>query len=53
MNGMKYSIWIEYEEWAEGEWNIVDGNTDAIVTFEDSSRWVASFFYIPEHSDTG
>ncbi|MEK3905287.1 hypothetical protein [Paenibacillus sp. FSL R7-0179] len=44
MNEMKYSIWIEAEEWAEGEWNIVDGNTDAIVTFEDSSRWVASFF---------
>ncbi|ETT33954.1 hypothetical protein C162_30445 [Paenibacillus sp. FSL R7-269] len=44
MNGMKYSIWIEAEEWAEGEWNIVDGNTDAIVTFEDGSRWVGSFF---------
>ncbi|WP_202556294.1 hypothetical protein [Paenibacillus silvestris] len=41
---MQYSIWIEAEQWAEGEWNIYDDNTDAIVTFEDGSRWVASFF---------
>jgi len=26
------------------EWNIHDDNTEAIVTFEDGSRWVASFF---------
>lgn len=39
-----YTIWIEAEEWAEGEWNIHDDNTDAIVTFEDGSRWIASFF---------
>lgn len=44
MKGMNYSIWIEAEQWAEGEWNIHDVNTDAIVTFEDGSRWVASFF---------
>lgn len=44
MNEMKYSIWIEAEEWVEGQWNIDDDNTDAIVTFEDGSRWVASFF---------
>lgn len=44
MKGMPYSIWIEAEHWAEGEWNIQDDSTDAIVTFEDSSRWVASFF---------
>jgi hypothetical protein len=40
----EYSIWIEAEQWAEGEWNIYDDNTDTIVTFEDGSRWVASFF---------
>jgi hypothetical protein len=40
----KYSIWIEAEAWAEGEWNIHDGNTDVFVTFDDGARWVASFF---------
>lgn len=44
MKYMQYSLWIEAEHWAEGEWNIYDDNTDAIVTFEDGSRWVASFF---------
>ncbi|MNO76645.1 hypothetical protein D3C76_677200 [compost metagenome] len=44
MKDMQYSIWIEAEQWAEGEWNIHDDNTDAIVTFEDGSRWVASLF---------
>lgn len=44
MKSNKYSIWIEAEQWAEGEWNIDDDNTDAIVTFEDGSRWVASFY---------
>lgn len=44
MKGLQYSIWIEAEQWVEGEWNIHDDNTDAIVTFEDGSRWVASFF---------
>ncbi|QUL52688.1 hypothetical protein KDC22_19855 [Paenibacillus tritici] len=44
MHGMKYSIWIEAEQWAEGEWSIYDDNTDAIITFEDGSRWGASFF---------
>lgn len=37
-------IWIEAEEWAEGEWNIEDDNTDVIVTFSDRSKWIASFF---------
>lgn len=37
-------IWIEAEEWAEGEWNIEDGNLDVIVTFSDRSKWIASFF---------
>lgn len=40
----KYSIWVEAEEWAEGEWNHADGNSDVIVTFEDGERWVATFF---------
>ncbi|MBY3623813.1 hypothetical protein HGO21_30315 [Acinetobacter sp. CUI P1] len=44
MKGMNYSIWIEAEHWAEGEWNTHDDNTDAIVSFEDGSRWIASFF---------
>jgi hypothetical protein len=39
-----YTIWIEAEEWAPGEWRPEDSNTDAIVTWEDGSRWVASFF---------
>jgi hypothetical protein len=44
MKDMQYSIWIEAEQWSEGEWNVYDDNTDAIVTFEDGSRWIASFF---------
>ncbi|GFN33979.1 hypothetical protein [Paenibacillus xylaniclasticus] len=39
----RYFIWIEAEQW-EGGWNPYDDNTDVIVTFEDGSRWVASFF---------
>ncbi len=37
-------IWIEAEEWAEGEWNIEDTNLDVIVTFSDRSKYIASFF---------
>lgn len=40
----KKHIWIEAEEWAEGEWNIEDDNTDVIVTFPDRTKWIASFF---------
>lgn len=39
-----YTIWIEAEEWAEGQWDIYNDNTDVIVTFEDDSQWIASFF---------
>jgi hypothetical protein len=39
-----HTIWIEAEEWAPGEWNPQDDNTDVIVTLEDGSRWVATFF---------
>ena len=38
------SIWIEAEEWAAGEWTPANDNTDVIVTLEDKSRWIASFF---------
>ena len=43
-NKLSIHIWIEGEEWAEGEWNIEDDKTDVIVTFSDRSQWIASFF---------
>jgi hypothetical protein len=39
-----HSIWIEAEEWAEGEWTPTDDNSDVIVTFENGDRWAATFF---------
>lgn len=42
--GQLYSIWIEAEAWAPGQWTPIDGNSDAMVTFENGERWVASFF---------
>lgn len=44
MRDKGYSVWIEAEGWAEGQWDIFDGNTDVIVTFEDGPKWSASFF---------
>jgi len=44
MNAQKYSIWIEAEQWAPGEWTPIDDNSDVIVTFENGARWVATFF---------
>jgi len=46
MNSPKrhYSIWIEAEEWAVGEWTPADDNSDVIVTFDNGDRWVATFF---------
>lgn len=44
MVGDKYNVWIEAEEWAVGEWDIHNGNTDVIVEFDNEKRWVASFF---------
>lgn len=44
MGSSKYKIWIEAEEWAEGEWDIHNDNTDVIVEFDNGDRWVASFF---------
>jgi hypothetical protein len=42
--GQRYSIWIEAEAWAPGQWTPIDDNSDAMVTFESGERWVASFF---------
>ena len=39
-----YTVWIEPEAWAPGEWNPPDDNTDVIVTFADGTAWVATFF---------
>lgn len=44
MSVSDYSIWIEAEECAEGQWNFLNDNTDVIVTFNDETRWIASFF---------
>lgn len=40
----KYKVWIESEQWAKGELDIKNDNTDVIVEFNDGTRWVASFF---------
>ncbi len=37
-------VWIEAEQWAEGEWNPQDDNSDVIVTFDSGEKWIASFF---------
>jgi len=37
-------IWIEAEEWSEGQWDVEDTNLDVIVTFSDRSKYLASFF---------
>ena len=39
----EFTIWIEAESWAPGEWNPRDDVTDVVVTRDDGSRWVASF----------
>lgn len=38
------SIWIEAEIWAPGEWVPEDDNTDVIVTLDDGTKWMATFF---------
>lgn len=40
----RYTIWIEAAQWAPEQWNPIDTNSDVIVTFDDRSRWVATFF---------
>lgn len=48
-----YTLEIEAEWWAPGEWTPADDNTDVWVTFDDGSRWVASFFsYVNIHTLT-
>jgi len=44
MEENSYSLWIEAEHWAKDEWDELDSNTDVIVQFQDSSKWIASFF---------
>lgn len=43
MIGIK-EIYITAENWAEGEWNYKDDNTDVIVTTLDNKRYIATFF---------
>lgn len=40
---MAYDIWIEAETWDE-QWDENDCNSDVIVTFDSSSKWIATFF---------
>ncbi|MBD8497244.1 hypothetical protein [Paenibacillus arenosi] len=44
MKNIKRKVWIEAEQWAEGEWDIEDVNTDVIVVFSNRMKWIASFF---------
>ena len=39
----EFTVWIEAEHRAPGEWQPHDDVTDAIVTLPDASRWVATF----------
>ncbi len=38
-----FELWIEAEEWPEGEWTPDDAVTDVVATLGDGSRWVATF----------
>lgn len=38
-----YTVWIEAEHWAPGQWTPADDNTDATVTLADGTRWFATF----------
>jgi hypothetical protein len=38
------NMWLEFEEWAPGEWNPADDNSDVRVTLNDGSTWIATFF---------
>ena len=44
MEHQNYYIWIEAEQWALGEWEPADCNSDVIVSFEHGAEWVATFF---------
>jgi hypothetical protein len=43
VTGRDFELWIEAEEWEPGSWTPTDDVTDAIVSFPDGSRWVATF----------
>lgn len=43
MIGIK-EIWIEAEEWVEGQWDYENDNTDVIVTLTNGEKYVGSFF---------
>ena len=38
------NIWIEAEEWTEGQWNYDNDNTDVIVTLTNGEKYAGSFF---------
>ncbi len=38
------TLWIEAEQWASGEWDPADCNSDVKVSFENDGEWVATFF---------
>ncbi len=43
MIGIK-EIYIAAENWAEGEWDYQNDNTDVIVTTNENKRYIATFF---------
>jgi hypothetical protein len=40
---LDYTIWIEAERWAVGEWEPNDAYSSVNVAFTDGSRWYAFF----------
>src|SRR5882672_2730199 len=40
----EYTVGIEAELWAPGQWNPADDNTDVWVQFNDGAKWFATFF---------
>jgi hypothetical protein len=40
----EYYIWIEAEQWPPDEWNILDCNSDVMVSFREGAEWTATFF---------
>ena len=42
MSAESFELWIEAEEWPEGEWDPADAVTDVVVTLGDGSRWIAT-----------
>ncbi|MDR6724240.1 hypothetical protein J2W91_002702 [Paenibacillus amylolyticus] len=44
MKNLEKIIWIEAEQWAKGQWDIDDVNTDVTVVFSNRMKWITSFF---------